>query len=165
MPGDRGSSDLDPDRFDADDRFVRGLARRLVEDEHLAEDLAQETWLAAARHSVASVFTQRAWLGTVARNFAFQATRSKVRRLARERQAARSIVVDGSDEAPLEERTRTRLLAALAALDEPYRTVIRLRFFEDLPPTAIAERLAVPVETVRTRLKRALARIRARIAG
>lgn len=58
---------------------------------------------------------------------------------------------------------RARLLAAVEAFDEPYRSVLRLRFFEDLPPTQIAERLALPVETVRTRLKRALVRVQAHL--
>src|SRR5262249_55671586 len=43
------------------------------------------------------------------------------------------------------------------------REVVLLRYFEDLPPRAIARRLGLPVETVKTRQKRALAQLRARL--
>ena len=49
-------------------------------------------------------------------------------------------------------------------LDEPYQTTMLLRFFEDLPPRVVAERMGVPVETVRTRTKRACETLRARLA-
>jgi hypothetical protein len=42
--------------------------------------------------------------------------------------------------------------------------VIRLRFFEDLPPTRIAERLGEPLETIRTCLERALRNVQALLA-
>jgi RNA polymerase sigma-70 factor (ECF subfamily) len=161
MPNERGTADVDPESYADQDRFVRVLIRRLVTDQHLAEDLAQDTWLAALRQSAASMFLQRMWLGTVAKNFVLQAARGKVRRLAREKAVARSISVE-PEEVLVDESLRRRVLRAVDDLDEPYRSAIRLRFFEDLPPTLIAERLRVPTETVRTRLKRGLAMIRAR---
>jgi len=54
---------------------------------------------------------------------------------------------------------RARVLQAVAELDDHYREVVRLRFFEDLTPTEIAARLRLPVETVRTRVKRGLAQV------
>lgn len=152
-------AELPTEAFTEHDRFLRALARRLVEDQHLAEDLAQDTWLAALRHSAGATFLKRAWLGTVAKNFALQTLRGSARRLAREEAVARSIVQEGAD-ATLDEFSAQRLRAALDRLHEPYRTAIRLRFFDDLPPSLIAERLQVPVETVRTRLKRALSILR-----
>jgi RNA polymerase sigma-70 factor (ECF subfamily) len=152
------------DRLAEEDRFLRALTRRLVSDEHLAEDLAQETWLAALRQSAGSICARRAWLGTVARNFALQSLRGRIRRAAREEAVARPEAAAPSD-AALDAGLRARLLAAVEGLDEPYRQAIRLRFFDDLPPTLIAERLGAPVETVRTRLKRALAALARRLAG
>ncbi len=48
-------------------------------------------------------------------------------------------------------------------LDEPYRLTIVHRYFDDLSPPEIAARLGVPLQTVRTRLKRALAQLRVRL--
>jgi hypothetical protein len=61
------------------------------------------------------------------------------------------------------EESRARVVEALRALEEPYRSTLLLRYFEDLPPRAIARREGVPVETVRTRIKRGLECLRARL--
>ncbi len=51
----------------------------------------------------------------------------------------------------------------MLAPDEPYREAILDRFFHELSPTEIARRRGVPLETVRTRQKRALRMLRARM--
>lgn len=51
----------------------------------------------------------------------------------------------------------------MARLEEPFRTVVLLRYFEGLSVTAIAARLGTARATVRTRLFRGLARLRARL--
>lgn len=49
---------------------------------------------------------------------------------------------------------------AVAMLPEPYREVVTLRYFGELTPGEIALATGVPPETVRTRLKRGLERLR-----
>lgn len=160
MSSARDPAGLDPEEHAAHDRFIRAVIRRFVAEPELVEDLAQETWLAALQHSAASRLLGRAWLGTVAQNFVFQALRGKARRLAREAAVARSESVP-LDDAPIDPELRRRMLDAVQRLEEPYRTAIHLRFFEDLLPAEIAERLGTRPETVRTRIKRGLARIHA----
>src|SRR5262245_17685887 len=145
MPSQRSPPALDPAQQAAQERMIRALIRRFVADPHLVEDLTQETWLAALRHTAAARFLERAWLGRVAQNFAFQAMRGHARRIARETAVARSLAIEPGEE--LDPDQRARVLAALDALDEPYRVVLRLRFFDDLAPTAIAARLDIPTET------------------
>src|SRR5258708_23773897 len=50
--------------------WVRARARSLVSDAHAADDLAQETLLAAIEHGPAPGHSLRAWLSLVVRNFA-----------------------------------------------------------------------------------------------
>jgi hypothetical protein len=50
---------------------------------------------------------------------------------------------------------------AVTALDEPYRTMILLRFYDGIPPREIARRLEIPVDTVKSRLRRGLGQLRA----
>jgi DNA-directed RNA polymerase specialized sigma24 family protein len=50
--------------------WLAALARRLVRDGASADDLVQETWLAALRHPPAAGRSVRAWLTTVARRLA-----------------------------------------------------------------------------------------------
>ena len=58
------------------------------------------------------------------------------------------------------EAQRRRVVSAVVSLPEPYRRTVMLRYLEGLPPRLIAQRDDVPVETVRTRLKRGLDRMR-----
>ena len=84
--------DLDPDirTLLEHEGFVRGLARSLVLDDHRADDLVQETWLAALRNPPRSGNTVRGWLGTVVRNFARQDRRAASRRTHREQRSVPS---------------------------------------------------------------------------
>ena len=47
--------------------FLRGLARALVVDDARADDLVQETWLAAVGRPPVGQFTARSWLAHSAR--------------------------------------------------------------------------------------------------
>ncbi|MCA8952861.1 MAG: hypothetical protein KDE27_25350, partial [Planctomycetes bacterium] len=66
-----------------------------------------------------------------------------------------------ADELFQREQLRRRIVAAVAALDEPFRTAVWLRWFEDRPVAAIASATGAPVDTVRSRLRRGVARVRA----
>src|SRR4029077_7953260 len=61
------------------------------------------------------------------------------------------------------EAARTRVVEAVLALEDPYRATALPRYSDNLQPRAIAQRHAVPVETVRTRLKRAFEMLRLRL--
>jgi len=145
---------------------VRRLARRILRDDARADDVVQETWLMALRRPPRERARLGAWLGRVARNFALRARRDdKRRRRHEEAQAADPAPAQVPSPAAVlaREETRRRLVAAVLALPAPQRDVVLLRYFEELPPREVARRLDVPVETVRTRLKRALPRLRAHL--
>lgn len=146
-------------------RWVRELARRLARDASAADDLVQETWRTALEHPPAEAGAARRWLGAVVRNLARQARRADHRRREREERAARAEAQGSTDELVARAELERELVAVVLALDEPYRTTVLLRFFEELPPRAIARRMGVSVETVKTRLGRALARLRTRLEG
>src|SRR5262245_66615448 len=68
------------------------LARSLVHEASEADDLVQETWVAALAHpprAASGGGGLRAWLDTVARNLARSRRRSEARRGTHERAAAR----------------------------------------------------------------------------
>lgn len=145
---------------------MRALARRLGGDLHLADDAAQETWLAALQQAAAPALfagPSRAWLATVARNFVLQALRGQQRRQRRELAVARCPLLDTGAGGEVDPELRRRMLAAVQELPPDYRAVVQQRFFEDRMPVEIADALQLPVETVRTRLRRALERLRAAI--
>ena len=61
--------------------WVRALARELVRDEHRAEDVVQETWVAALRRPPRDDSNVRGWLATVVRNVVRGRARANVRRI------------------------------------------------------------------------------------
>ncbi|MEM9380147.1 MAG: RNA polymerase sigma factor [Planctomycetota bacterium] len=80
-----------PEELLAEMGWVRQLARGLVADPALAEDLAQEAWIAASTRPPAALHgagALRAWLATVVRNLARKSARSRGRREHHERTAA-----------------------------------------------------------------------------
>jgi RNA polymerase sigma-70 factor (ECF subfamily) len=144
-------------------RFVRAVARALVRDATNAEDVEQETWLRALRSPPAFDAGIRAWLKRVVRSVASDATRRDVRREAREVSAAGPEAQPSAEQIAGRLEIERKLVAAVEALDERYRRVVFLRFFEELPPRAIAKRLECPVATVRTQVARALEQLKRKL--
>jgi len=155
---------IDPDALLAEAGWVRSLARKLVPtDRHLADDLAQDAYLAALKHAPETERSLHSWLATVLRNLVRQDKRANLRRLAREEQAARAEAQGSTLEHVETLSVHRRLVEAVMALEEPYRETLVLRYFEELSPSAIAKRQKVPVATVKTRLARGLAELRVRL--
>ncbi|MBI5431283.1 MAG: sigma-70 family RNA polymerase sigma factor [Planctomycetes bacterium] len=157
------TGDLEADRLAEQIGWVRRLAHELVSDPHLAEDLVQETWLAFLRARPDTSRPLEPWFARVLRNFVRRARRGNARRTAREETAAKPEAIDSSAEVCARAALHRELVAAVLALDEPYRGALLLRYLDELPPREIARRQGVPVRTVNTRLRRGLAQLRARL--
>jgi RNA polymerase sigma-70 factor (ECF subfamily) len=143
--------------------WLRGLARILVRSDDAADDACQETLIASWRKPLTPDDDARSWLARVLRNVAARAHLRSRRRQRREAAAARAEAQPSAADVVTRFALQQDVARAVGTLDEPYRTAILLRFWDDLPPRAIASRLGVPVETVRTRIKRGLALVRARL--
>ena len=117
--------------------WLRGLARRLVGEAH-ADDVLQETWKTALERPPRSRAALPAWLAQVARNAARQIRRSETARHKRETKSAKADI-DMSAAAVVERADLHRLMVdEVMALDEPYRQVLLLRWFEEREPAEIA---------------------------
>ncbi|MCI0340607.1 MAG: sigma-70 family RNA polymerase sigma factor [Planctomycetales bacterium] len=145
--------------------FVRGLARSLLADEGTAEDVAQDALVAALERPPEERGRTRGWFAAVVRNLARQSWRSTARRERREAAAARPERIPGPAEIVEREAVRRHVVEAVLALEEPYRTAVILRYYEELEPGEIARKIGCPPETVRTRLHRAHAMLRERLDG
>ncbi|HEX6813935.1 MAG TPA: sigma-70 family RNA polymerase sigma factor [Planctomycetota bacterium] len=149
----------------AEGDFVRALARQLIGSAD-GDDLAQDTWLTALRHGHA-VQRPRAWLARITARLAANRRRADRRRVAREQRAVvmRPAMAPSTDEIVACEQVRQRVVAAVLALEDPYRATLLARFYECLDTPAIAARDGVEEATVRTRLKRGLERLRVGLDG
>ncbi len=151
---------LDPDQLVVHHAWMRRLARSLVIDDSEADDVVQEAWLKAAEKPPDKPAALGAWLATVVRNAAKQLARGESRRDRREVAVAKAEALPSTSELVARAESRRILLDATLALSEPGRSTVLLRFFEGLPPREIAKRQGVPVETVRSRVRRALGEMR-----
>ncbi len=143
--------------------WLRALARSLVADLATADDLVQETWLAALRRPPRERGNLRAWLGRVLKNAAFQRARSEGRRVQRELEAGEPTPLASPEEVAAKLDTQRRLTALVAELEEPYRSTLLLRYYEGHTSAEIGRRTGVPAGTVRWRLSRALEELRDRL--
>ncbi|HEX5054172.1 MAG TPA: sigma-70 family RNA polymerase sigma factor, partial [Planctomycetota bacterium] len=148
------------DRLLAETVWLRRLARSLVAGRDTADDVVQETLLRACQSPLHAVQNLRGWLGVVAASVARRFARTE-RRLGRRLQA---LPAPAPAPSAAEVVARTALqrdvMDAALRLREPYRSAVLLRFQGELGYAAIAARLDVPIETVRTRIKRALQMLR-----
>lgn len=155
-------SPLTAEHLLAQTAWIRRLARQLVRDDDLAEDLVQDTMVIALTRPPLHAAALRQWLRRVLTHLVFQRHRSEAARLVRERE----VTATEATSDPLDQLLVSRAVVnAVEALRDPYRTVVVLRYFENLPPRAIAARLGVPVKTVNTRLNRAHGQLRSSLDG
>ena len=141
-------------------RPVLGLAVRRLRDRSRAEDATQETFAAIWR-SAATYRPERgagaAWLYGVARNAIINQTRIRV-----EPTEEVPDLPSGQPEPP--ERAESdwvswRVHRAVERLPERERTLIEFAYWTGLSQSEIANRLGIPLGTVKTRTRSALARL------
>jgi RNA polymerase sigma-70 factor (ECF subfamily) len=143
---------------------VKALLMRQGTPADLAEELAQETLLMVWRK--AALFDpQRAgastWIAAIARNLRIDAARREKRSrlpdvfdiLQGEEPEQPDQVFDGSER-------DSRVRAALTSLSPDQLRVVQLAFMEGLSHQDVAKRLSIPLGTVKSRLRLAMARMR-----
>lgn len=130
-----------------------------------AEDLFQETWLAAARHARRLREDTRLlpWLYTVAHNRFRNARRTHARRRQQLGELAAAAPAAAPD--PDAGLWAERVAAAFSELPETYRETLLLCAVEELDTADVARVLGLTPEAVRKRLSRARAELARRVEG
>jgi RNA polymerase sigma-70 factor, ECF subfamily len=140
------------------------IAWLILRDRYAAEDSAQEAMLAALK-SLSSFDAQRPfgpWLRAIAANKARDAIRRQERRgeLVMTPETVGDLAADALADEIAELAHASELEIALQRLDPDQRLIVVLRHVLGYTPSEIAAELVLPAATVRTRLHRALLRLR-----
>jgi RNA polymerase sigma factor (sigma-70 family) len=144
-----------------------GLARRVVTDEQLAQDVVQEVFLAIWRGAATydgSRGTLSTWLYALTHHKSVDAVRRAQRHSGR-RTSEDALITEpdpspGVDEQALASVRRDQVRAALADLPEPQRRALMLAYFGGYSQSEIAALTGIPLGTVKTRTLAALRRLR-----
>lgn len=157
------------------DRYIRltyAIALRITGDRQTAEEVVQDTfqniWQTAGSFR-SGMGSSAAWLLSIARHRAIDATRSK-RERARSREQLLDPTLPISDGALPEQEVEQRLQReqirmALGALPPNQRRAIELAYYGGLSRSEIAESLGEPLGTVKTRLRLGLLKLQALLQG
>jgi RNA polymerase sigma factor (sigma-70 family) len=146
------------------------LAVRIVRDRALASDVVQNTFLAIwtqARTFDSSRGQPSTWILTMTHHKAVDMVRREERRRAEPLDDAPA----AADPEPAVEHqawlgvAREQIAAALARLPDPHREVIELAYFAGYTQSELAERLAVPIGTVKSRTFAAMNALREALAA
>ena len=148
--------------------MVLSVCRRILNDEHAAEDAFQVAFLALATKSdsIGRGDAVGAWLYRVAYRTALRARVRAARRAERERAAGLARAERTAPDPCLGlawRELRPRLESEIARLPSEFRTAFVLCHLEGKTNEEAARELGCPVGTVQSRLSRARARLRARL--
>lgn len=163
----RGDETALGELYDRVGRVAYGIAFRILRDERLAEDAVQEGFLAVWR-SAATFRAERAkastWVVTLVHRRAVDIVRREERRRAEPLEAvagheAADPAGSAEDEAWLGFE-RERVLHALAALPDAQREALELAYYGGYSQSEVAERLGVPLGTIKSRMFAGLSRLR-----
>jgi RNA polymerase sigma-70 factor, ECF subfamily len=142
--------------------MVFSLARRFLRDRQAAEDVAQDVFFELFKNlsHLASAAHLKFWLRRVAANRCID----QLRKYSEQQTPA----IEHPFEPTTPALTRdvfleARLREMVGRLPSPARMVVILRYQEDLEPSEIAAVLDMPVNTVKSHLRRSIAALRAQL--
>ncbi len=157
--------------YDRYGRLAFGLAYRVLGDRGAAEDVVQEAFLSAWRRAESFELTRgsaRTWLLSIVHHRAIDRLRGTA---GRTRQDApiddfeRVLATDDPWREVSQVMQRETLQQALSTLPEAQRQAVQMAYFDGYTQQEIATAMAVPVGTVKGRLRLAMQRLRSLLAG
>lgn len=161
--------------YEASSPRLYGLALRILRRRELAEEALQESFVSIWHHAgdyQAGMSAPMTWMTTIVRNKSFDLLRRlqvdvEIDGEVFDERVLASLRDPAANPAEaLELSSEARALAAcMSALEEKHRHVVGLAFFHDLSHSDVARKLALPVGTVKTWIRRSLARLQACLTG
>ncbi|MFI0811636.1 RNA polymerase sigma factor [Streptomyces echinatus] len=149
---------------------VFGVAMAVTGDPQLAEDVAQQTFERAWRH--AQIYDPRrgsvmTWLTTIAHNLAVDAVRARrTEPMAPEDlEELLGVVTETPERWALADEASTQLRAALARLPREQARAVMMAGVYGMTARQVADAERIPLGTAKTRIRAAMAKLRAVVAS
>ena len=150
--------------------LVHTYALRALRDPHEAEDVTQQVFVAAwrSRHTLTpGPAALPAWLVGIARHKVADARAARAREAGR---LAAVVALPGATDHAVElaaEEVAERLVVrqAVEELPDPRRTIMFLAFWEEHSHAEIAEKVGLPLGTVKSHVRRGLMKLHQQLEG
>ena len=146
--------------------WIRALARNLVTEPDMTDDVLQQVCLLAlqkAPHDAGTGPRLRAWLATVTRRLAQHTGRAERRRQRREHAAARPEALPSTADIAVHREALRALVDAMTSLEEPYYSVVVARYFDGRSVAEIAALNGSSNAAVWQQLSRGRLKLRSRL--
>lgn len=160
--------------YDATSAKLFGFALRILHKQELAEEALQDSFVAIWNNAASyqsHLAAPMTWMATIVRNKAFDMLRRSddaVEIDAEQFDAEVMHALQDPQATPIEALQMSGDAKALAycmsALESLHRQVVALAYYHDLSHSEVAERMAVPIGTVKTWIRRSLERLRTCLA-
>jgi len=156
--------------YDATSARLYGFALRILVKPELAEEALQEGFVAIWHHAgsyQSHLAAPMTWMTTIVRNKALDLLRGAGGSMETSLEPFDSAVMDAlrdPDATPIDALAISREAKALAycmsVLEGAHRQVVGLAFFHDMSHSEVAQRMALPIGTVKTWIRRSLERLK-----
>lgn len=162
-----GSRDALAEAYRRWSSLVYTIALRALGSHHDAEDVAQQVFVSAwrGRHTLRpGPEALPGWLVGITRHRVADLQAQRMR-AARNVEAVASVTVRDRGGGAVEEDLPVRLMLAheLERMGEPRASVVRMALVEDRPQDEIAQRLGLPIGTVKSHVRRGLLHLRSQL--
>ena len=153
--------------YDRHGSTVYSIALSILHNPQAAEDVAQDVfvtlWNRPERYNP-EIGRFAPWFYRVARNRAIDVVRQRRREVMPEDPAVFDLMLGPSEDAPasavVERSEAQRVRSALSELPDEQRMLIELAYFGGLTQSQMANRLDIPLGTIKTRVRTGLLRLR-----
>lgn len=145
-------------------RALYGIIKKVIDKDTIAEDLLQDTFIKIWNNrssydtSKGRLFT---WMVTIARNSSIDYLRSKQNKFEEKVNKGENAIAEinkiRSVEIPIDQ---IGLKKVFNALNEDYRTLLNLAYFEGYTQAEISQKLDLPLGTIKTKIRSALITLR-----
>ncbi len=142
---------------------LRSHMRKMTKDRTMADELTQEVMLSVWRKAHlydpnrAQVST---WIFRIARNLYIDTLRRRMPEFDENDPAFVPEEAPSADRLLVDAQDADALRRALGQLKEEHLEVLRLSYFEEMPHSAIASALGIPLGTVKSRIRMACEKLR-----
>jgi RNA polymerase sigma-70 factor (ECF subfamily) len=160
--------------YDATSAKLFGFALRILHKQELAEEALQDSFVAIWNNAASyqsHLAAPMTWMATIVRNKAFDMLRRSDDAVEIDAEQFDTEVMNALQDpqaTPIEALQMSGDAKALAfcmsALEGLHRQVVALAYYHDLSHSEVAERMSLPIGTVKTWIRRSLERLRTCLA-